>query len=51
MDCTDCHREDGKATKVTFESGYIKWASVCEDCIIEYILNLNVAEIDRVRLS
>lgn len=51
IECTDCQSEDGKVTKVTYESGEIYWASVCENCIIEYVMNSNIAEIDRVRLS
>ena len=51
IECTDCQSEDGKVTKVTYDSGDIYWASICEDCIIEYVMNLKVAEIDRVQLS
>ncbi len=51
IECTDCQSEDGKVTKVTYESGKIYRAPVCEDCIIEYVRNSNVAKIDRVRLS
>ncbi len=51
IECTDCESEDGKVTKVTYETGKIYRAPVCEDCIIEYVMNSNVAEIDRVRLS
>ncbi len=51
IECTDCQSEDGKVTKVTYESGKIYWAFVCEDCIREYVMDSNIAEIDRVRLS
>lgn len=51
MGCIDCEQGDGKLTEVTFDIGDIPEDFICERCIIRYVEDSDVAEIDRVRLS
>ena len=51
MGCIDCEKSNGKLTEVTFDSGHILEDIICERCIIHYVEDSDVDEIDRVRLT